>query len=159
MVKMIKARMGNHGFSLFEIIMVTVILATIAQLVGVNLIKQFPKNRLNRATQQFSWDLMSIRSQAIIRNKNAHMSLTGSSAYTLWLDDNGNNLFDPGEEQIVQMIHDDYQDVSISTSEASFENPLFNSRGFASNIATIPLGNSSGAKIINVDLSGFVSVD
>lgn len=155
----IKARMGNRGFSLFEIIMVTVIIAAIAQLVGVNLIKQFPKNRLNRATRQLSWDLMSIRSQAIMQNKNAHITLSGTSAYTLWLDDNGNDLFDPGEEEVVQDIHDDYQDVSINTSEVSFENPLFNSRGFASNVANIPLDNSSGSKTINIDLSGLVSID
>jgi prepilin-type N-terminal cleavage/methylation domain-containing protein len=142
---------NSQGFTLLEILIVTLIIGVLAEVMAMNMISYMPQRRLSGATRQLTWDLMGARMKAIKLRKNVVVVFVGDHTYTVWTDTNKNGVVDTGEEE-VKNIHTNYHDVNITSTS----NTTFGSRGTCNNMATITLTNSSGSKTITVNVAGFV---
>ena len=145
---------NEHGVTMIEILLVTIVIGLMGQVAATNVIGQMPRKRLQGATNQIVWDLMAARMKAIMQNSNQiKVTFLNTSTYTIWDDTNDNDVVDKGEAIAkTSNLHDDYHDVSIAK-------PLpntfaFSSRGVASLVQDIDLSNQSGAFRITVSRNG-----
>jgi len=147
-------RANEHGVTLIEIILVTVVIGLMGQLAATNLLGQMPKKRLQGATNQIVWDLMAARTKAIMQNSNQiKVTFLNTSTYTIWDDANDNDVVDKDEAIAKNSnLHDDYHDVNIAKPLP--DTFAFSSRGASSLVQDINLNNQSGAFRITVARNG-----
>jgi Tfp pilus assembly protein FimT len=147
-------RASEHGVTMIEILLVTVVIGLMGQLAVTNLIGQMPRKRLQGATDQIIWDLMAARMKAIMQNSDRiKVTFLNTSTYTIWNDANDDDVVN--KDEIIARtsnLHDDYHDVNIAK-------PLpktfaFSSRGASNLVQDIDLSNQSGAFRITVARNG-----
>lgn len=149
---------GNRkGFTLIELIVATAILGILAELVATVIMNQMPRYRLNSATRQLTWDLMSARMKAVSDFNNLKVIFPSDHEYTVWADSNSDNIVDNDETVVISKdIHPGYPDVS-------FVDPLplpfiFTVRGTSSMTQQVTLNNSIESRRIRVSVAGKISV-
>jgi prepilin-type N-terminal cleavage/methylation domain-containing protein len=142
---------NNHGFTLLELLVATCIIGVLAQLVAMDMLGHMPQRRLSGATRQLAWDLTRARMRAIKRRHNVQVTFVDTHTYTIWMDTNNNGVTDSGEAE-VQNVSTKYRGVTVTSTS----NITFNSRGASHTAATITLTNAKGAKVIAVNVAGFI---
>lgn len=142
----------DHGFTLLELMLATLIIGVVAQLVAMDMLGHMPQRRLSGATRQMTWDLMRARMHAIKLRHNVQVTFVDAHTYTIWMDTNNNGVTDSGEAE-VQNVSNTYRGVTVTSTS----NIMFNSRGASHNAATITLTNAKGSKVITVNVAGFIT--
>lgn len=149
---------SEQGFSLIELIIVTVLLGIMAEVVHYGFLSQMPKRRLQGAAKQIAWDLMEARAQAIKRHSNVRLRFPDTHLYVIWNDFDNDGVVDTGEE-IMKDIHDQYHDVIVDSDTLVIANPLFTSRGTSTGNSTVRIENATGSKSLSINISGFIAVN
>ena len=144
----------DRGYTLIELVIVLGILLTVAFLSQNWLASQLPKWRLSGATRQVVSDFMGAKMQAVVQGNKHRVIFVNDHLYTLLDDDNSNGKPDPGEILVTRDIRTDFGDVTLTSTN----NPIFHPRGTASNLGTVTLRNSAGAKSISIGITGRVKV-
>jgi prepilin-type N-terminal cleavage/methylation domain-containing protein len=157
-MKILRRLFANQkGFTLFELIVATAILGILAELFATVILKQMPRYRLNSATRQVTWDLMSARMKAVSDFSNLKVRFSNDHEYTVWSDSNGDNMVDNGETVVLQ------SDVRAKYPDVSFVDPLplpfvFSVRGTSSMTQQLTLTNTIESRRIRVSVAGKISV-
>ena len=141
-----------------ELIVATAILGILAELFATVVINQMPRYRLNSATRQVAWDLMSTRMKAITEYNNLKVMFPNDHEYTIWSDTNNDNVVDVGETVAMSgNFLDKYQDVSFADPlPAPF---VFTIRGTSSLAQNVTLTNTAESRVISVSVAGKVNVN
>lgn len=143
--------LSKKGFALIELMVVIVILAIMLSVIYPDYSGYLLQRRLNGAALAVKLDLMLARGQAINMNRNVSVifPISPSGQYT----------YDATGDAKIKNIQTDYG-VTLSADN----NPLFSSRGIASNaagtnpVATVTLRNSTGSKTVTVNIAGQVTM-
>jgi prepilin-type N-terminal cleavage/methylation domain-containing protein len=148
---------NQKGFTLIELIVATAILGILAELIATVIVNQMPRYRLNSATRQVTWDLMSARMKAVSDFSNLKVIFPNDHEYTVWSDSNSDNIVDNGETIVLT------SDVRIKYPDVSFADPLpipfvFTIRGNSSMAQQVTLTNSMESRRIRVSVAGKISV-
>jgi prepilin-type N-terminal cleavage/methylation domain-containing protein len=144
----------DRGYSLMELLIAMSIVIIAASLSRTWVTSQFPKWRLNGATRQVVSDLRGARMQAATQGNRHRVIFLDDHHYSILDDENNNGKPDPGELLVMRGIQSDFADVTLTSTN----NPIFHSRGTASNLGTVTLKNSFGAKKISIGITGRVKV-
>ena len=96
---------------------------------------------------------MWARMQAISQNNEFKIFfLADNHRYTILDDDDNDGNIDGSELTVTKDIHDEYYDVTLTSTA----NPIFHPRGNASPAATVTLTNSFGTKTVTIAITGRV---
>jgi len=144
------------GFTLIEVIIVTVLFAIMAAVAIPTFMSMLPGMRLNGAARMVMGDLMAARMKAVKDNNRYQVIFNNPSAgqYQIFDDDDNDGNVDTGEAITTRNIQTEYYDVTLSSTA----NPIFLPRGTATNFPSITLQNSSGSKQITVTIAGRVKI-
>ena len=155
-----------HGFTLVEVMISVGIVAILAAFTVPNLLGQMPKYRLNGASRQLMGDLLAARMRAVSQNRKVQVFFPDAHQYKICDDANGDGTVAncEGNAQIkdirgfVALVKNKpYYDVSFLPPPTN--NPIFDPRGTASNLATITVSNASGSKKITIAITGRVKIN
>ena len=115
-----------------------------------------PGMRLNGAARMVASDLMAARMNAVKQNNEFRVFFNTPSAdqYQILDDDDSDGVADTGEAVTTRNIQSEYPGVTMTSTN----NPIFHPRGTATNLATITLQNSSGAKTVTISIAGRVKI-
>lgn len=145
----------QKGFSLIEMIVAVAIIAILTGIAIPVYIGMKPSIRLSGATRQTMGDLMWARMQAISQNNEFKIFFLDNHRYTILDDDNNDGTIDSGELTVTKDIHDEYFDVTLTSTA----DPIFHPRGNASPSATVTITNSSGTKTVTIAITGRVKIE
>jgi type IV fimbrial biogenesis protein FimT len=121
-----------------------------------NIMNEIPKYRLNGAARQVVGDLMEARMKATRLNRKVKIYFTAGNQYRVCDDIDNDGTVDNCEgDAKVWNIEDNFKGVTLTSNN----NPIFNPRGTASNLATISVANTAGTKSITVAITGRVRVN
>ncbi len=154
---------GTAGHTLTELLIVLGILAVALGLGSVWLASQLPYYRLNGAVRQIRTDLLAARAQAVRQGNEVRVFFTDSRHYEILDDDNNNGVSNPGEAVEFRSLLEDFPGVTIQSTgdrDSIFQhrNPIFYPRGTASNVTTVTVTNTAGAKEIAIGITGRVKI-
>jgi type IV fimbrial biogenesis protein FimT len=143
------------GFTVTELVIVTALISILAVIGIPSIMNEIPKYRLNGAARQIVGDLMEARMKATRLNRKVKIYFTVGNEYKVCDDIDNNGTVDDceGNAKIVN-IQNNFTGVTLSSNN----NPIFNPRGTASNLATINVANSAGTKYITIAITGRVRV-
>jgi type IV fimbrial biogenesis protein FimT len=146
----------QSGFTVSELLITIAIISILAVIAIPNIIGELPKYRLNGASRQIIGDLMEARMKSVRLNRKVKIFFTSDNHYKICDDSNNDNTVDDceGNTKLVN-IQDNYKGVTLESNN----NPIFNPRGTASNLATINVTNSSGTKSITIAITGRVQLN
>jgi prepilin-type N-terminal cleavage/methylation domain-containing protein len=144
------------GFTLIELSIAIAVVGILATIAAPNVLTEMPKFRLNGAAQQIFGDLMAARMKAVSHNRKVKIFFTDDNQYKICDDaDNDGSVDDcEGESKVVD-INENYKGITLSSNN----NPIFNPRGTASNLATINIENLSGTRCITIAITGRVRIN
>jgi len=148
-----------RGFSLIEIIITLSVAGILSGIVGLNLLEQLPKYRLNGATRELGWDLMTARLRAIREKHTVTVTFAANHhEYTIWVDKNDDMNRDAGEET-TKDLHEDYHTVHFT----ALDNPVFSTTGRITNPTNITIVLAGyiieETKSISINTAGMVKLD
>jgi len=143
------------GFTLIELMIAIAIAGILGTIAVPNILGEMPKFRLNGAANQIVGDLMAARMKAVSQNRRVKVFFTGENQYKICDDADNNGTVDDceGTPKIIN-IQSNYNGVALSSNN----NPIFSSRGTASNLATISIKNSAGARNITIAITGRIQI-
>jgi type IV fimbrial biogenesis protein FimT len=139
-----KTSHSTTGFTLYEVIVVTVIIAVISAISIQNYISWIPGIRLNGAARQVMGDLIAAKMASVKENVNVVVSCVNSHSYSITVGSGTPNAKD---------LLRDYPGTTLK-----FTSVIFSSRGTTSP-RTIELQNSSGIKRITIAITGRVKMN
>jgi len=144
------------GFTLMEMMIVIAIIGIAAAIAIPAFMSMLPGMRLNGAARMVAGDLMAARMNAVKQNNEFKVFFNSPAAnqYQILDDDDNDGVADTGEAITIRNIRNEYPDVTMSSTN----NPIFHPRGTATNLATITLQNSSGAKTVTISIAGRVKI-
>lgn len=147
----------KKGFTLIELIVATAILGILAELIATVIMSQMPRYRLNSATRQLTWDLMSARMKAVSDFSNLKVIFPNDHEYTVWSDTNSDNIVGNGETVVLS------NDIRPKYPDVSFAAPLplpfsFTVRGTSSMTQQVTLTNTIESRRVRVSVAGKISV-
>jgi prepilin-type N-terminal cleavage/methylation domain-containing protein len=145
---------NSKGFTLTELMIVTVLIGIVAAVGGPEIVNQMAKYRIQGATRQLGWELMVARVQAINQNRNVIVEFPNNHEYAIGPDMNNNNVLDVGEGK-TKDIQSSYNDVIF----AATTNFIFTSKGTANHIANMTLSGMGGSKNILVTIAGVIKMN
>jgi type IV fimbrial biogenesis protein FimT len=144
------------GFTVTELFIVIALISILAVIAIPNIMNEIPKYRLNGAARQVVGDLMQARMKATRLNRKVKIYFTAGNQYRLCDDIDNDGTVDNCEgDAKVWNIEDNFKGVTLTSNN----NPIFNPRGTASNLATISVANTAGTKSITVAITGRVRVN
>jgi prepilin-type N-terminal cleavage/methylation domain-containing protein len=149
----------NAGFTLTEILVVTVLIGLLAQVSATVALDMMPRYRLQGATKRFAWDLMRTRILAIKQNQAFTIRLADAHTYTIWRDLDGDGNVDVGEpfDKTVD-IHDTLPGVTVTTGDPYPILLVYNSRGVPPAALRFTVANGSGTRNVMVRLTGKIDL-
>jgi len=139
-----------------EMMIVIAIIGIAAAIAIPAFMSMLPGMRLNGAARMVAGDLMAARMNAVKQNNEFKVFFNSPAAnqYQILDDDDNDGVADTGEAITIRNIRNEYPDVTMSSTN----NPIFHPRGTATNLATITLQNSSGAKTVTISIAGRVKI-
>lgn len=153
-------RLANaHGFTLVELLIVTVVVGLLAQ--GMTTIRMsiLPRMRVRQASRQLGWDLLKARMQAVKQNQPIAVRFMDDTTYTIWADSNANGMTDLGEDVTkVVNLGDDAPGVTMAADTPFPFTVTYNTRGRPNTPITLNIANDSGTKTITLGLAGHVEL-
>ena len=132
------------GFTLYEVIVVMVIIAILSGISIHNYMAWIPGIRLNGAARQVMGDLIAARMASVKENV---------SVVVMHLDNHSYSVTAGSGTSRIKDLQPDYPGTTLS-----FTSVLFSSRGTTSP-RTLTLQNSSGVKTITVAITGRVKIN
>jgi type IV fimbrial biogenesis protein FimT len=147
---------NQPGFTVTELVIAIALTSVLAVIAIPNIINEVPKHRLNGAVRQIVGDLMEARMKAARLNRRVKIYFIAGDQYRVCDDINNDGTVDDceGNARVVN-IENNFKGVTLSSNN----NPIFNPRGTASNLATIDVANSAGTKYITIAITGRVRVN
>ncbi|MFH2099523.1 MAG: GspH/FimT family pseudopilin, partial [Pseudomonadota bacterium] len=143
---------NQRGFTLVELMIAVVIIIIVAGIGVPSVMDYLPRLRLKAAARSVASELMTVRMRAVKERCNITVRFLNSKQYEIWTDKNRNNTKDTGET-VTRSLEDQKGVVQV------FNNTLrFNSRGAADQYGYIALYNSSGWKLLSVNMTGRVKI-
>jgi len=106
---MIGSRMNNNGLTLIELMIVLTMLAILVTVGGPSFSGFIREGRIKSGTRAMAVSIQTARLKAISGNRRCYLdfapgSLTpADSFYTIWLDTNGNHIYDTGESDSTRL--------------------------------------------------------
>ncbi|MBI5591882.1 MAG: prepilin-type N-terminal cleavage/methylation domain-containing protein [Deltaproteobacteria bacterium] len=134
----------KFGFSLYEVIVVMVIIAIVSAISILNYNAWIPKIRLNGAAHQVMSDLVAARMSSVKENVSVVVRYLNNHSYSVTVGSKPASIKD---------LQPDYPGTVLS-----FTSVLFSSRGTTSP-RTLTLQNSSGIKKITIAITGRVKIN
>ena len=144
MIPALKTEKAKSGFTLYEVIVVMVIIAVLSAISILNYWAWVPGIRLNGAARQVMSDLVAARMASVKENASVAVSPVGSHAYAISV---GNGA------ATIKNLQAEYPGTNLN-----FTTIIFSSRGTTSP-RTVTLQNSSGIKKITVAITGRVKIN
>ncbi|MCX5882296.1 MAG: GspH/FimT family protein [Deltaproteobacteria bacterium] len=134
----------KFGFTLYEVIVVMVIIAIVSAISILNYRAWIPGVRLNGAARQVMSDLVAARMTSVKENVSVVVMHLNNHSYSVAVGSGTANIRD---------LLPDYPGTTLS-----FTSVLFSSRGTTSP-RTLTLQNSSGIKKITIAITGRVKIN
>lgn len=134
----------KFGFTLYEIIVVMVIIAILSAISVLNYRAWIPGIRLNGAARQVMGDLIAARTASVKENVSVVVMHLNNHSYSVTVGSGTPSIKD---------LQPDYPGTTLS-----FTGVLFSSRGTTSP-RTLTLQNSSGIKKITIAITGRVKIN
>lgn len=132
------------GFTLYEVIVVMVIVCILSAISILNYRAWIPGIRLNGAARQVMGDLIAARMASVKENVSVVVKHLNNHSYSVTVGSGTPSIKD---------LQPDYPGTTLS-----FNNVLFSSRGTTST-RTLTLQNSSGIKKITIAITGRVKIN
>jgi len=151
-----RSHQRNTGFTLLELIITIAIAGILTGIAVPNYLSYLPKARLKGAATTVRADLMAARMKAVKLKKKTKIFFLNDHEYKICDDADGDLTVDEGEgDALLKDIEAEYTGVTFSSTN----NPIFNPRGTASNLATVTFTNASGARTLTISITGIVRLN
>jgi type IV fimbrial biogenesis protein FimT len=144
MIPAFKTKNTKFGFTLYEVIVVMVIIAIVSAISILNYRAWIPGIRLNGAARQVMSDLVAARMTSVKENVSVVVMHLNNHSYSVAVG---------SEIAKIRDLLPDYPGTTLS-----FTSVLFSSRGTTSP-RTLTLQNSSGIKKITIAITGRVKIN
>jgi len=144
MTPALKTISTKYGFTLYEVIVVMVIIAILSAISILNYRAWIPGIRLNGAARQVMGDLVAARMASVKENVSVVIIHLSNHSYSVTIGSGTPHIKD---------LQPDYPGTTLS-----FTGVLFSSRGTTSP-RTLTLQNSSGIKKITIAITGRVKIN
>lgn len=149
------ARHQPYGFTLVELMLGIAIIGVLMAVLAPNVLSQMPRYRLNGAARQVLGELMAARMKAVNENSLVKVFFQDTHRYTICAVPNSHSALNACTGTVTNRdIQSAYRHVTLTANN----NPVFLSRGRATNMATITLANASGSKNITISISGRIKI-
>jgi type IV fimbrial biogenesis protein FimT len=135
---------NRPGFTLYEVVVVMVIIAVISAIAILNYVSWLPGIRLNGAARQVMGDLMTARMNSLKENASVVVSRISNHSYAITVG---------SKTPIIKDLQQDYPGTHIN-----FTSIVFSSTGTTSP-RTIVLENSGGIKRMTIAITGRVKIN
>lgn len=146
----------HEGFSIVELLIAISIVGILTAISVPNILGQLPKYRLNGATRQIVGELIAARMKAVSQNRKVKVFFLDDHQYRICDDANDDGTVASNEGSVRNKdVRNDYSDVTLTSTN----DPIFDPRGTASNLATITVSNTSGSKDITINITGRIKIN
>jgi len=156
-----KKKEDSRGFTIFELIVTMVIMATVAAISIPSYLTYIPKARISGAARMVMADLMAARMTAVKKNTRTKIFFDGYYQYKICTDADGNGIVNDGEGEVVTKdIRSEYPGVKLIHGP----NPIFLPRGTITSDGSYTYNyvytyNGTSWKRIGINISGKIAIE
>ncbi len=148
---------GGRGFTLTELLVCIAVLAALAAIAVPRFIALRPARQLNGATRTILAQLYWARARAVEKNNQFIVSFPTNHSLTILDDNNSNGAADAGEATWTRDFQTDYPGVTLSKGTGN-PDPTFAPRGTTGGTTIVTVTNSSGSRILTVNVTGVITI-